>query len=749
MVMGEIRYLSNNRIDIIDEHAFDLVYNLVLLDLSYNKLQTIPDSLLRNCDKLKQLNLSNNFIRTFYMESFYTLTVLDLSNNQFENIDQYTFKVSDRLQEIYLQTNIINSVDPTTFNASSLQIIELSGNDFVLLEPPDNFVLSSVQTIMNNAYSGQVDLELVLQTFACTKQLYVSSSYSDHALIRNPKESKINAENTILNRNCHHRNMTKLVASHSFLVSINSILLSGINSIEYIDVSHNLIASVSEIVIKGLPRLRYLDLQYNRLISLDTACIDAILGIEYYKLRFNYILNDNPFSRINQNKDMSSIIVSGGDILFFKQFQISTESIIELTIRDSLIFDITDINFKAHLRRIIFIDNQVIINLATFHLSGCIEFIKIVKSNLQSISFNFDDVSEIVQLHYLDLSENDLQRWQTNKILNNLVYLNLDDNRLESFNSKMTPNIKLLSLARNNIFQIEGTFYFLESLILAENALNTKITNAIQLSNIVDINLSSILLMQIPEYLYNGLIHLRTLKLHNCMIYSLTNGMLSDSTQLKEIDLSHNILNDVNTLLQHRRHLKMLNVSRNAITSINLQTCPIIENIDLSSNRITSIMLPLINQIKIKYLNLSFNDLQSTDFLNFKKLSLLETLDLSHNRISSLDISGLKFAKLNRLDISYNILRNLDLTDDLILKLTEDSLLANNLAKVNIYFGHVDNYLPLTFQNEFFTPDNKRSIVVSGQDKCAIAEHLCNFICQLKVMERYWFNDQPSSCNQC
>ncbi|KAI0985981.1 hypothetical protein GJ496_000571 [Pomphorhynchus laevis] len=479
---------------------------------------------------------------------------------------------------------------------------------------------------MNNAYSGQVDLELVLQTFACTKQLYVSSSYSDHALIRNPKESKINAENTILNRNCHHRNMTKLVASHSFLVSINSILLSGINSIEYIDVSHNLIASVSEIVIKGLPRLRYLDLQYNRLISLDTACIDAILGIEYYKLRFNYILNDNPFSRINQNKDMSSIIVSGSDILFFKQFQISTESIIELTIRDSLIFDITDINFKAHLRRIIFIDNQVIINLATFHLSGCIEFIKIVKSNLQSISFNFDDVSEIVQLHYLDLSENDLQRWQTNKILNNLVYLNLDDNRLESFNSKMTPNIKLLSLRRNPIHQIEGTFDSLESF-----------------------NILPILMMPIPQFLYNELRHLQTLKLHNCMISSLTSNMLSDSTQLKEIDLSNNVLTDVNSFLQHRWHLKSLNVSRNAITSINLQTCSRIENIDVSQNIITSIMLPDTEYVYIKHFNLSFNSLQSTDFLNFKRLQRLETLDLSHNRISSLDTSGLNFAKLNRL----------------------------------------------------------------------------------------------------
>ncbi|KAI0984935.1 hypothetical protein GJ496_010478 [Pomphorhynchus laevis] len=99
--------------------------------------------------------------------------------------------------------------------------------------------------------------------------------------------------------------------------------------------------------------------------------------------------------------------------------------------------------------------------------------------------------------------------------------------------------------------------------------------------------------------------------------------------------------------------------------------------------------------------------------------------------------------------MSYNNWMNLDLTDDLISKLTEDSLLTNNMHKVTIYHGTIDHNLPLTFRVILFTADNKRSIVVSGQDKCAIAEHLCNFICQWKVMERYWFNDQPSSCNQC
>ncbi|KAI0982769.1 hypothetical protein GJ496_004738, partial [Pomphorhynchus laevis] len=281
------------------------------------------------------------------------------------------------------------------------------------------------------------------------------------------------------------------------------------------------------------------------------------------------------------------------------------------------------------------------------------------------------------------------------------------------------------SLVKNPIRQIEGTFDLLESFLL------------------------SILMMPIPQFLYNELRHLQTLKLHNCLIDSFANGMLSDSTQLKEIDLSNNVLTDVNSFLQHRWHLKSLNVSRNAISLIDLQSCPMIENIDVSYNIMTSISLPDTEYVYIKHINLSFNELQSTDFLNFKKLQLLETLDLSHNRISSLDTSVLNFAKLNRLDMSFNILRNLDLTDDLISKLTEDSLVANNLHAVTIYLGAVDNNLPLTFLKELFTPDNKRSIVVSGQDKCAIAEHLCNFICQWKVMERYWFNDQPSSCNQC
>ncbi|KAI0982771.1 hypothetical protein GJ496_004739 [Pomphorhynchus laevis] len=575
---------------------------------------------------------------------------------------------------------------------------------------------------MIQAYEGQVNLFILFEMFACTKELTVSSVITEELII------SINEDNDDQNilPVCDNGGITKLVASHSYLTSMFAIYKNRIQTLRHLDLSHNLISNIDSRVISNLPMLAYLDLQYNRIRSIDHDCQKMLYRIDQCKMRFNYfpVTNINELSNVNWYESSTDLSLSGVTNGVFQKYRGMYNNKTQIIVTDSVIYKIDELDFTSDQLQKVNLLNNHLPQESNIIFSGNVVDIHISNCHLHRLTLFFKTTSS-VQLQALDLSSNNLVEWNTDRILHSLITLNLDDNRLESFNSNMTPNIKLLSLRKNPIRQIEGTFDLLESFLLP------------------------ILTIPIPKLLYTELRYLQTLKLHNCMISSITNGMLSDSTQLKEIDLSNNILNDMNSFLQYRYNLKLLNVSRNAITSIDLQTCPIIENIDVSYNIITSIMLPDTEYVYIKHLNLSFNELQSTDFLNFKKLQRLETLDLSHNRISSLDTSDLNFAKLNRLDMSFNILRNLDLTDDLISKLTEDSLVANNLHAVTIYLGAVDNNLPLTFLKEFFTADNKRSIVVSGQDKCAIAEHLCNFICQWKVMERYWFNDQPSSCNQC
>lgn len=131
----DIAYLcSNQDLSAIPKNILkqaDLVYKL--LDLSYNKIETLEDGV-GKLKVLKELDLSNNQIKTL-PEAFgalVNLEVLNLANNQLQNFPIVLTKLP-KLKSLNLKGNSIQFLPPEIAKLQSLNHLEIGFNPLVSL----------------------------------------------------------------------------------------------------------------------------------------------------------------------------------------------------------------------------------------------------------------------------------------------------------------------------------------------------------------------------------------------------------------------------------------------------------------------------------------------------------------------------------------------------------------------------------------------------------------------------------------
>lgn len=130
-------YLSGNEIESVDAMAFDNLPNLVRLDLSNNKIQTLSDRAFSDDNKLQVLNLSRSFhnhssmdavFSVLWNRSFPQLTSLDLSNNDLVVLPDGIFTGLSKLTNLNLQNNSIISIQKETLKVPPLLDLDLRDN---------------------------------------------------------------------------------------------------------------------------------------------------------------------------------------------------------------------------------------------------------------------------------------------------------------------------------------------------------------------------------------------------------------------------------------------------------------------------------------------------------------------------------------------------------------------------------------------------------------------------------------------
>lgn len=118
--------LGYNEISRLQTNAMDGLVNLTMLDLCYNQLEDsmLQEKILAKMEKLMQLNLCNNRLKSMPPGLPSSLMYLSLENNSISSIPENYFNELPKLQAVRMSHNKLQDIPYNIFNLSNL--IELN-----------------------------------------------------------------------------------------------------------------------------------------------------------------------------------------------------------------------------------------------------------------------------------------------------------------------------------------------------------------------------------------------------------------------------------------------------------------------------------------------------------------------------------------------------------------------------------------------------------------------------------------------
>lgn len=119
--------LSRNKIEMIDETAFNEMPHLLYLDLSENRIKDLPSRIFSETKNLDSLLLSRNSFTAIPSFQSTSLTSLHISSCQITNLFEDSLLGMSSLLQIDLSLNAIDVI-PDNFASNTLQELDLSYN---------------------------------------------------------------------------------------------------------------------------------------------------------------------------------------------------------------------------------------------------------------------------------------------------------------------------------------------------------------------------------------------------------------------------------------------------------------------------------------------------------------------------------------------------------------------------------------------------------------------------------------------
>lgn len=269
--------LSQNRIESIPDDAFANNMNLKYLNLSHNQVRNIQPRAFDNLDQLKELDLNHNQLelKEQVFSSLWNLEQLDLSYNKITMLDNYYFLPNKIMSQLHLNNNKIADISKQAFvNLNLLLDLDLSYNSITLLSPQLFLSLEQLEclNISHNTLTSVLNDTFVPMTNL--KYLDLSSNVltqlSDTSFSQNPKLQVLRLDNTQLS-------------------TVKTELLSPLIHLVQLSVSHNpRLSSIDNEVFYHKPKLRDVDLSHNALTRLPHSL--TVLNLS------SLDMSDNPWT---------------------------------------------------------------------------------------------------------------------------------------------------------------------------------------------------------------------------------------------------------------------------------------------------------------------------------------------------------------------------------------------------------------------------------------------------------------------
>lgn len=447
----------------ISQDTFKDLQDLQHLNLAYNNINLIQHSALCPLKNLQSLNLTHNRIKSLDLDLTSTCTsetsILDLSYNLITTLgDLSQISKLKRLQHLYLQHNNITDLSTDSLiGLTSLRILNLSYNK---LESLPNLLFSNSREIREIHLQHNLLFELPKGLFHRLEQLLVLDLSSNQLSSHHIDDSIFTGLIRLIVLNLSNNALTRL----------DSKTFKDLFFLQILDLKNNSIGYVEENAFLPLYNLHTLNLAENRLHQLSSTLFNGLFVLSKLTLNNNLInlIDDNCFKNCS---DLKELDLSSNQITLIPKAIQDLQMLKSLDLGENLIehFDNTSLNLNQ-LTGLRLIDNKIgnlskdmfqnlpnlqVLNLAknkiqqinrdTFDANTNLEAIRLDKNFLMDVDGIF---SSLVNLLWLNLSENNLIWFDYAFVPLNLKWLDIHNNYIESLGNyyKIQDKLKLKTL---------------------------------------------------------------------------------------------------------------------------------------------------------------------------------------------------------------------------------------------------------------------------------------------------------------
>ena len=409
-------YLDYNPIQTIEDDAFENAKKLERLTLSYCKLKVINNRMFTGLTKLKTLRLDNNLIDSFQIKTddgeLIEIKNANMTPRELLMAQMHLFSDSESIKGISLGGNQFTKLDLRLFsNLRNLFDLDLSSNKINELNHQGidgafdfhvNIKLDGNQLTNEpeNAFNDVTNCEGIVHVDE--EEPFRVSNKQPQALQTILGLDKRKSINSFSLRNCQLKtsddfeipaNFQKLEhfdLRSNMLDRVNLRWFQSMNTLQSLYLSNNRVESLDhDSLFANCPNLERLDLSANLLRSISRRLFHGLYNLK----RLN--LSDNPeLSRID-------------DGLFRS------------------LFSLTEVNLSGN--------NIKQLNLQRlFKSCHFICKLDLSRNQLDSQTFQYEKLGNLVQLESLDLSDNQLEDFEFVRDMDDLRFLMLKNNKIES-----------------------------------------------------------------------------------------------------------------------------------------------------------------------------------------------------------------------------------------------------------------------------------------------------------------------------
>ncbi|EAT45306.1 AAEL003408-PA [Aedes aegypti] len=560
----EVIHLQQNEIARVEElrSLLDALPMLRFLDLSYNKLESIPFGALRGHGTLEQLYLNNNKIRMIERDAFMAmpgLRELRLSNNSLSDVLPMPFWNLPGLKGIDISYNNFHRVEPTLLiGVPSLRRFDISGNSLSVLDPA-TFVNTPMLETVNISFN---ELSLIHPaTFRDLNHLFEVDAGNNKLQEFIPglplAVERINLQqNQIATLPQPPSNTLDLPALRMLDISANHLTriakgtFQATPQMRVLGLARNQLQSVDEGSLAGMNRLEVLNLQDNRLLALHERSLSSLENLRELNLQGNRIevLVDH---LLDNNANLERFDASRNSIVDISQKAFrNSRSLQVLDLSANKLRELPEsLSGLSELREIDVSFNELT-DLTPNVLGSWRNLEELKASNNRVNQLHQGSLRNLPMLQYMDLSSNELSNLEHGSLRNlpELQELVLADNKLTELKDRVfedLPNLQAVHLQQNNLHYLAPqTFYRSPSIVylnLSANQFRSLDSVGLRsVRNLEVLDLSSNFIRKITPNPLRGLDWLVELKLDNNKICGIQGEPFSSMPRLRVLSIRNN-----------------------------------------------------------------------------------------------------------------------------------------------------------------------------------------------------------------